>query len=189
MKTNSNKHTPARNVLRAALAATLAAALSTGAFAAGNHAGGDGHGSHIGQLGKATEAMRTIEIVMTDNRFSPERVAVKKGETVRFKLRNDGQVVHEFNIGTAAMHAAHQKEMAMMVEHGAIEVDRINHARMGVAMGGGHVMRHDDPNSVLLEPGKSAELIWQFSTDTTLEFACNVPGHYDAGMMGKIEIK
>ncbi len=191
MKMSWNGHTPARNVLCAAFAAALAIALavglSTGAFAAGSHAGG--HGSHIGKPGKAGEATRTIEITMTDNRFTPERVAVKKGETVRFKLRNDGQVVHEFNIGTAAMHTAHQKEMAMMVEHGAIEVDRINHAKMNVDMGGGHVMKHDDPNSVLLEPGKSAELVWSFSTDATLEFACNVPGHYDAGMMGKIEIK
>jgi uncharacterized cupredoxin-like copper-binding protein len=172
-----------------ALAAAFALILSAGAFAAGQHAGGHGHGPDIGKPGKATEATRTVEIVMTDNRYTPESISVKKGETVRFKVRNDGQIVHEFNIGTAAMHTAHQKEMAMMVEHGVLGIDKIHHEKMNVDMGGGHVMKHDDPNSVLLEPGKSAELTWTFSTNAKLEFACNVPGHYDAGMMGTIEIK
>jgi uncharacterized cupredoxin-like copper-binding protein len=49
-------------------------------------------------------------------------------------------------------------------------------------------MSHDDPNSVLVEPGKTAELVWTFDTDATLEFACNVPGHYEAGMVGPITI-
>ena len=172
-----------------ALAAALALILSAGAYAAGQHSGGHGHSPNIGKPGQASEVNRTIEMVMTDNRFTPEKITVKKGETIRFKVRNDGRIVHEFNIGTAAMHAAHQKEMAMMVEHGVIEMDKIHHDKMNMDMGGGHMMKHDDPNSVLLEPGKTAEVIWAFSTDATLEFACNVPGHYDAGMMGKIEIK
>lgn len=50
-------------------------------------------------------------------------------------------------------------------------------------------MKHDDPNSVLLEPGQSGELIWRFSGDTTLEFACNVPGHYQAGMYGDVRFQ
>ena len=82
------------------------------------------------------------------------------------------------------MHKAHQKEMIMMMEHGMIEADRINHDRMKMDMGGGHKMGHDDPNSVLLEPGKSAEVIWKFSKAGELEFACNLPGHYDSGMVG-----
>ena len=172
-----------------ALAAALALILSAGAYAAGQHAGGHGHGPDIGKPGKAAHATRTIEMVMTDNRYTPETITVKKGETVRFKIRNNGQIVHEFNIGTAAMHAAHQKEMAMMVEHGALGIDKIHHDKMNMDMGGGHVMKHDDPNSLLLEPGKSAELTWTFSTDAKLEFACNLPGHYDAGMMGTINIK
>ena len=76
----------------------------------------------------------------------------------------------------------------MMVEHGVIELDRINHDMMNMDMGGGHVMSHDDPNSVLLEPGQSAEVIWKFSEAMPMEFACNVPGHYDSGMMGDITV-
>ena len=170
-----------------ALTAALVLTLSVGAYAAGKHGGG--HGPNIGKPGKASEVSRTIEMVLTDNRFTPETITVKKGQTIRFKVRNDGRFVHEFNIGTTAMHASHQKEMAMMFEHGAVEVDKIHHEKMNMDMGGGHVMKHDDPNSVLLDPGKSADVTWKFSTDATLEFACNVPGHYEAGMMGRIRIK
>jgi uncharacterized cupredoxin-like copper-binding protein len=58
---------------------------------------------------------------------------------------------------------------------------------MAMDMGGGKTMEHNDPNSVLLEPGKSAEVIWRFAKAGELEFACNVPGHYDAGMVGMIQ--
>jgi uncharacterized cupredoxin-like copper-binding protein len=184
---------------RSLFAALLALSLSAGAHASGEHGGGHGHGdgpghahAHgpaIGQPGRASEVSRTIDMVMTDNRYSPRTITVRKGETVRFRVRNEGRVVHEFNIGTAAMHAGHRREMAMMVEHGLIEVDRIHRARMGTDTSGGRMMTHDDPNSVLLEPGRSAEMIWTFPSDARLEFACNLPGHYESGMTGEIEIR
>ena len=93
--------------------------------------------------------------------------------------------MHEFNIGTPAMHKGHQKEMMMMVDHGVLEADKINHDKMKMDMGGGKTMEHNDPNSALLEPGKSKEIVWKFSKAGTFEFACNVPGHYDAGMVGE----
>ena len=139
--------------------------------------------------GQATQVSRTIEVMMTEFHFTPERITVKEGETVRFAVRNGGKVVHEFNIGTAAMHAEHREEMKLMVERGALEVDHINYDRMRMAMGHGHMMTHDDPNSVLLEPGKSATVIWTFDTDAKLQFACNVPGHYASGMMGEIFVR
>ena len=128
---------------------------------------------------------RTIKIVMKENFYEPESISVKAGETVRFKIVNQGELVHEFNIGTKPMHVAHQKEMEMMVDHGVLEADRINHERMKMKMSGGKTMEHDDPNSILLEPGKSDEIIWKFTNATEMEFACNVPGHYDAGMVGQ----
>ena len=141
-----------------------------------------------GVPGHAEAATRTVEISMHDNYYEPESIDAKAGETIRFVVTNHGGFVHEFNIGTAEMHAAHQEEMAMMVEHGVIEPDRINHDMMNMDMGGGHVMSHDDPNSVLLEPGQSAEVIWKFTEAMPMEFACNVPGHYDSGMMGDITV-
>ncbi len=91
--------------------------------------------------------------------------------------------MHEFNIGTAASHAEHAPTMQMMVDHGVIEGGKINHETakaMQASMGHG---MHDEPNSALLVPGKTAELIWAFPDRGDIEFACNVPGHYDAGMV------
>ena len=73
----------------------------------------------------------------------------------------------------------------MMVDHGVLEADRITHQRMKMKMSGGETMEHDDPNSILLEPGNSDEIIWKFTEATELEFACNIPGHYNAGMVGQ----
>jgi len=170
------------------LAIALAIATLAGAgaaFAAGSHAGG--HGPVIGEPAMAADADRTIEIVMGDNYFEPERLTIGAGETVRFVVKNDGEFLHEFNLGTAAMHAAHQDEMMTMVEHGMITPTGIDHEKMKMDHGG-HGMAHDDANSVLVEPGETRELVWKFAAVTDLEFACNVPGHYDAGMMGEIEI-
>jgi len=194
MRTHGNSTLICKSVVAAILALTLS--VSTSALAAGSHSGGhgasEGHGhggeANIGKPGKASDVTRTVTITMTDNRYSPEKIEVKKGETVRFVLKNQGEFVHEFNIGTAKMHKAHQKEMMTMMEHGVLEPDRINHAMMKMDMGGGKTMEHNDPNSVLLEPRKSAEIIWKFDTNARLEFACNVPGHYESGMVGTISI-
>jgi uncharacterized cupredoxin-like copper-binding protein len=173
----------------AAAAALLASVLFAGgpALAAGEHGGG--HGAAIGAPGDPAAVDRTVEIVMADNYYEPERLEVAGNETVRFLVRNEGALVHEFNIGTAAMHAEHQAEMEMMVEHGVLLGDRIDRERMKMDMGGGHTMEHDDPNSVLLEPGESAEIVWTFPAAGALEFACNVPGHYEAGMVGDLKVQ
>ncbi len=163
-------------------------------WAAGKHSGGhDAHKQHgaspIGEPGKAADVSRTVEVTLRENYYEPETIKVSKGEIVRFVIKNAGELVHEFNIGTAAMHAEHQKEMELMVDHGVLEADKINHERMKMDMGGGKTMEHNDPNSVLLEPGKTGEVIWKFSQAAKLEFACNVPGHYEAGMVGEIHFE
>ena len=152
-------------------------------------------GSHadIGQPAAAASATRTVNIEMTDLAFSPKTLEVKAGETVRFVLVNKGQLLHEFNLGDAAMHAEHQKEMLKMQQSGAMTTTGMPHAGMDHgAMGQGSLpmtgMAHDDPNSVLVEPGKTAELTWTFSGTRDLEFACNVPGHYQAGMVGTLKV-
>lgn len=160
----------------------------------GGHGSGHGHGGghhtfDFGEPGKASDVTREIKVVMKDNLYEPEEISVKAGETIRFKIVNEGEFLHEFGIATAAMHAAHQKQMAVMMEHGMIEAHRINYERMKMDHGaGGHMMNHDDPNSVLVEPGKSAEIIWKFAKTADLEFACNIPGHYESGMVGPIKV-
>ena len=174
---------------RALAAAALSLAVAFSAHAAGGHGGG--HGTPNGQPGKASAVSRTVEIVMHDNFYIPESIDVKAGETIRFKIRNAGDFVHEFNIGTPDMHMDHQSEMQMMVDMDVLLPDRIDHAaakKMQASMGHG---MHNDPNSALLEPGKSAEIIWTFpeDDDALLEFGCNVPGHYGSGMVGEFMMK
>jgi len=166
--------------------AALAMSVSAVALGAGAHGDGHGHGAKSGEAGKASEASRTITVEMYDNYYEPESIAVDPGETVRFVVENKGSLVHEFNIGTPATHEGHQKEMMKMVEHGVIQGGKLNREMMSMDMGDGQSMKHDDPNSILLEPGKSEELVWKFSDKADIEFACNVPGHYQSGMYGKV---
>lgn len=175
--------------IRALLLGAAALALPATAFADAGHS----HGASIGEPAKASAATRTIEVTLGDSYYEPERVQVKAGETVRFVLTNQGELLHEFNIGTAAMHAEHQKEMAMMVDHGMLTPTGVDETMMNMGHssteGMGHDMKHDDPNSALVEPGKTKELVWKFPKATELDFACNMPGHYEAGMVGKIEFR
>ncbi|VVO23795.1 plastocyanin/azurin family copper-binding protein [Pseudomonas fluorescens] len=161
-----------------------------------------GHTDSFGAPAPAAKATRTVEVVMGDMTFSPTSLEIKAGETVRFVLINKGQLLHEFNLGDAAMHARHQQEMLQMQQSGMLtptaikpatkSSDAMDHAAMGhgskAGMAHGSSMQHDDPNSVLVEPGKTAELTWTFSKAGNLEFACNIPGHYQAGMVGKLNV-
>ncbi|MCQ3002621.1 cupredoxin family protein [Pseudomonas syringae] len=139
----------------------------------------------FGHAAPAAQASRTIELVLGDMYFDPKAVQVKAGETVRFVLINKGQLLHEFNLGDAAMHASHRQEMIKMQQSGMLTPTGMAHHDMGH---GSMEMKHDDPNSVLVEPGKTTELTWTFAKASNLEFACNLPGHYQAGMVGKLTI-
>ncbi|MBC9251233.1 copper-binding protein [Pseudomonas alcaligenes] len=165
----------------------LLCAFSLPALAEGGHFA-------FGQPAEAAKADRTIEITLGDMYYEPSSVQVKAGETVRFVLNNQGSLLHEFSLGDAAMHAEHQKHMLMMQQMGMIGEDGIkpmDHSSMGQGMAGmDHgKMAHDDPNTVMIPAGKSAELTWTFAKATGLEFACNIPGHYQAGMVGKLDVQ
>ncbi|KAA0975623.1 plastocyanin/azurin family copper-binding protein [Pseudomonas sp. ANT_H12B] len=148
-----------------------------------------GHTYDFGQPAPAAKATRSIEVVMGDMSFTPKAIDIKAGETVRFVLVNKGQLLHEFNLGDAAMHAKHQQEMIKMQQSGMLTPTGMKEMDHGSMAGmERHAMKHDDPNSVLVEPGKTAELTWTFTKTTNLEFACNIPGHYQAGMVGKLTV-
>ena len=143
-------------------------------MAAGIHSGGHNHVEYhkniIGEPGKKEDVVRTYEVLMTDNRYTPEIIQVSSGETIRFIIRNEGELVHEFNIGTPDMHKAHQKEMMMMVDQGVIEADSINYERMKMKLPDGSTLDHNDPNSALLEPKKNQEIIWKFTNHNRIIF-------------------
>tara|TARA_B100000965_G_scaffold376112_1_gene369102 strand:+ start:432 stop:929 length:498 start_codon:yes stop_codon:yes gene_type:complete len=142
----------------------------------------------IGEKGDPNKVDRVIIIEMHDNYFYPKEVSIKKGETIKFIVKNLGYLVHEYNIGTKEMHIKHQPEMARLIEHEIIVGDKIDHKKMIEMSKKDHSLAHKHANSVMLEPNKIGEIIWKFNTDAKLEAACNVPGHYEDGMVSNINI-
>lgn len=121
----------------------------------------------IGKPGDAARVDRDVEIVMNDTmRFTPARIEVKKGQTIRFQVRNAGKIPHEMVIGSAQSLKEHAAEM-----------------RKSPAAG------HAEPSMLTLEGGRSGALVWRFDKAGKVEFACLVPGHMEAGMVGEIVVK
>ncbi len=124
----------------------------------------EGPAAAIGMPGNPGDVTRSIEVEMSDAmRFKPDSIRVKRGETIRFIVRNTGNLEHEMVLGTIDELKEHAKRMRK-----------------------GKEMEHDDPNQVSVLPGKTGELIWRFNRDGTFDFACLEPGHFEAGMVGKI---
>ncbi|QSP95739.1 cupredoxin family protein [Marinobacter salinisoli] len=150
----------------------------------GDHSGHGGHGGHggghhgmgpVGRPGSADAVDRVIEVSAGDDMaFDPGALNIRGGQTVKFVVTNTGQIPHEFVIGTASEHEEHREQMRQMM-----------------ANGGGH-HDHQGPNMVMLEPGETKTLIWRFAdapVDGQLQLACNIPGHYEAGMHSPVHIK
>ena len=143
--------------------------------------------SMIGEKGKLSEVNRVVEIKMYDNFYEPNEIKVKKGETIKFKVYNFGEFVHEFNIATKEMHLKHQPEMMKLVENEILLANKIDKKKMKEMAKEDHSMGHSHSNSVLLEPNENGEIIWKFNTEVKLEIACNIPGHYETGMIANIK--
>lgn len=154
-------------MLRRSFVGTLV--LATGLpDAAGAH--GDHAETEYGKPGDPKKPARIVQVVMreADGRmlFVPDRLRVRKGEQVRFLLRNNGDIDREFVIGTVEENRKHMKAME-------------NHPDM----------EHDDPNAKRLKPKAAGEIVWHFTKAGTFEFACLIPGHYPAGMVGTIVVE
>ena len=123
-----------------------------------------------GQPGESQSVDRVIQVEASDlMRFTPENWTVTPGDTIQFVVSNTGQILHEFVIDTVKGNASHRKTMRE-------------------TMAGDSMMVHDDPNSVSVLPGESDELIWTFSESGSFEAACNIPGHYQAGMRAQVSV-
>jgi uncharacterized cupredoxin-like copper-binding protein len=119
-----------------------------------------------GIAGKSAQATRTIELAMADTmRFTPDKLAVQEGDTVRFAVRNTGRMLHEMVIGTPDELAKHAALMARFPN-----------------------MEHDEPYMVHVAPGQTGEIVWHFNRAGSFEFACLIAGHYEAGMRGTIAV-
>ena len=122
--------------------------------------------SRIGQPGNPREVSRTVSITMSDTmRFTPDRIEVRNGETIRFQLRNAGQLRHELVLGEPEALRRHAAMMQMMPD-----------------------MQHSGPNMTSLAPGESGQLIWKFTRAGTVSFACLQSGHLEAGMRGAVGV-
>ena len=143
--------------------------------------------STIGEKGDPAEVSKVIVVKMYDNYYEPNIFEIKKNQTIKFIVYNYVELVHEFNIATKVMHLKHQPEMMKMVENEILLVDKIDKKKMKELAKKDHSLSHSHSNSVLLEPEQSGEIIWKFNTNTDIEIACNVPGHYEAGMIAKID--
>ena len=154
-----------------AYALILSLVSVTGALAHGDEDHGkkekqraDDHAAAIGKPGDLLTVTRSVEVEMNDTmRFRPDSIRVKRGETIRFVVRNTGKVKHEMVLGTIKELKEHAELMRKFPE-----------------------MEHADPNQVSVDPGRTGELVWQFTRDGTFDFACLVPGHFEAGMVGKV---
>ena len=119
-----------------------------------------------GIAGDAKAVKRTIAVSMTDSmRFSPDKVEIQQGDTIRFSIRNDGKIMHEFVLGTKKDLDDHAAQMAKFP-----------------------TMEHDEPYMAHVAPGKTGDIIWTFNKAGDFDFACLIAGHYQAGMVGKIKV-
>ena len=143
----------------------------------------------IGTKGKENEVNRVIVVKMFDNYYEPNSFDISRGETIKFKVINSGELVHEFNIANAMMHKKHMPEMQKMVDNEILLPDSIDKDKMKKMAKLDKSMGHSHSNSVLLEPNQTGEIIWKFVDAVNIEIACNVPGHYEAGMIAKANLK
>ena len=144
---------------------------------------------NIGSKGNKNEVSRVIKVIMYDNYYEPNSFQVKAGETIKFEVKNVGELVHEFNIANKMMHMKHQPEMQKMVENEILLSNSIDKDKMKKMAKIDKSMAHSHSNSVLLEPKQKGEIIWKFDNAVNIEIACNVPGHYQAGMIALVNIK
>ncbi|CAN7300463.1 cupredoxin domain-containing protein [Rhizobacter sp. LjRoot28] len=121
----------------------------------------------FGREGDPKKVRRTVRLDMSDAmRFTPNQLVVKRGETVRLVASNKGQVLHELVLGTPEALKKHAELMRRFPE-----------------------MEHDEPHMAHVKPGKSGEIVWQFTQAGEFQFACLIPGHFEAGMVGSVTVK
>ncbi len=153
-------------------AAMLAVIAATAANQAIAGAGPKGHTHAIfnaGTPGDPNKPFRIIEMTAKEGdgvmAFEPAKIVVQQGEQIKFVIKNAGELDHEFMLETFEANKKHAIEMLKNPE-----------------------MEHDDPNGKRIVSKKQAEIVWKFSKPGTFEYACLIPGHYDAGMRGVVEV-
>jgi len=121
----------------------------------------------FGREGDPKRVSRTVNVDMSDAmRFSPAELKVKRGETIRFLVKNSGKTMHEMVLGTMQELAEHAE---LMKKHPGME--------------------HDEPYMAHVAPGKAQTVVWQFTKPGEFYYGCLIPGHFEAGMVGKVIVR
>jgi uncharacterized cupredoxin-like copper-binding protein len=157
--------------MKSLIAAAALVSLSASAALAGPGEKGHSHATFsAGEPGDSKKPARVVQVTMREDDgkmvFIPDQVEVRKGEQIRFVLRNNGELTHEFMLATIAENDKHAELMKKYPD-----------------------MEHDDPNGKTLETKKTNEIFWKFTKTGEFEFACLIPGHREAGMHGKVVVK
>jgi uncharacterized cupredoxin-like copper-binding protein len=148
--------------------------VSTGTFAHGDKPTEKKHAAakkieekSFGREGDPKTVSRTVKVEMADTmRYSPSEITVKVGETVRIEAKNSGKTMHEIVLGTMKELKEHSD---LMKKHPGME--------------------HDEPYMAHVGPGKVQHIVWQFTKPGEFYYGCLIPGHFEAGMVGKIIVK
>lgn len=142
--------------------------MSSGAFADAGHAHGEDRA--YGEPGNPKQSARIVQVTMREAdgkmEFIPNRLEVRRGEQVKFVLRNNGELDHEIVLGTLEENLKHGEEMRKNPD-----------------------MEHDDPNAKRLAPKKTGEILWKFTKAGEFDFSCLIRGHRESGMFGTIVVK
>ena len=130
----------------------------------------DDHAFSAGEPDNSKKPARVVQVTMREGDgkmlFIPDQIDARKGEQIRFIIRNNGLLKHEFMLASVQDNDKHAELMKKYPD-----------------------MEHDDPNGKSIEPGKVTEIVWRFSKAGTFEFACLIPGHREAGMHGMVNVK
>lgn len=151
--------------------ALLVAALIVGAGLFGAAQAHKNHGTFsAGEPGDPKKRSRVVTVTMNEGEgkmmFSPLKLAINKGEQIRFVIKNVGFLPHEFLLATTEENLKHAEEMKRFPD-----------------------MEHDEPNGIRVEPGKTGEVVWRFTKTGEFEYGCLIPGHRESGMIGTIIVK
>lgn len=173
----TDSSTKVSNILRSTALAGILVLLSQAAIAGSQpsmdempNMDGRSHSEFsFGQPGDATKADRVIRITMGDMNFDPQMLDIEIGQTILFVVTNRSEIDHDFTIGDTVTQRAHRDEMLEAMENGSAE-------------------HRNDPNAMLVKAGEQRELVWTFTAAGPLEFDCNIPGHFEAGMRGTISV-
>lgn len=151
--------------------ATLAILLAVSPTLAAPGAASHSHETFaVGEPGNPKKPARIVLVTMREGdgrmMFVPDRLEIRRGEQIRFRLTNNGELDHEFVLATTAENVKHAEVMKKNPE-----------------------MEHDDPNARRLKPKQKDEIVWRFTKAGTFEYGCLIPGHREAGMIGTIVVK